>query len=268
MQGPGGSVKYVTKSCKVDGCTNQSKKNGLCVRHGAKPKCMTEGCMTNAQDVKSGLCYKHGGGVRKVMFDGPGCRSSSTSTRLPTNPAVPRHKSPCRIGGCSTNVKARGLCVKHGAYGPCVAIGCISFAQLRGVCAKHGGARKRNICSREGCSTNANTRGLCWKHGQKRTCTIEGCPTVAHARGFCRKHGGGAAAPSLPQVEQLPVPAPPQGIPAPPPHHNRGRPCNGGEPDLLGSGAGDPRTDAPPGPAAASRLPITAIITDARVPLR
>ena len=47
----GGKVKL----CSSEGCTNHSKKGGVCMRHGAKFKqCVTEGCTNGA--INGGVC--------------------------------------------------------------------------------------------------------------------------------------------------------------------------------------------------------------------
>ena len=47
------------KRCSREGCTNQARKGGVCVRHGAKVKqCSNEGCANIA--VKGGVCWRHG----------------------------------------------------------------------------------------------------------------------------------------------------------------------------------------------------------------
>jgi hypothetical protein len=49
--------------CSVEGCTNHSKRGGVCIKHGAKKKrCSTEGC-TN-QVIKGGVCKRHGAKVK------------------------------------------------------------------------------------------------------------------------------------------------------------------------------------------------------------
>ena len=45
--------------CKTEGCTNQAQARGVCINHGAKHKrCNSEGCMNQAQT--GGVCVKHG----------------------------------------------------------------------------------------------------------------------------------------------------------------------------------------------------------------
>eukprot|EP00984_Skeletonema_dohrnii_P000300 scaffold96_cov77-Skeletonema_dohrnii-CCMP3373.AAC.5 len=52
--------KYA-KMCSAEGCSNQAKKGGVCIRHGAKVKvkrCSSEGCTNQAQN--GGVCCRHG----------------------------------------------------------------------------------------------------------------------------------------------------------------------------------------------------------------
>ena len=47
--------KQYLYTCTHDGCANQARKGGVCIRHGAKPKtCSHEGCAKNA--LKGGGC--------------------------------------------------------------------------------------------------------------------------------------------------------------------------------------------------------------------
>ena len=47
-----------TKCCKHEGCTNQSKVNHLCFRHGEKKICKHNGC-TNIAKCAAGVCTRH-----------------------------------------------------------------------------------------------------------------------------------------------------------------------------------------------------------------
>ncbi len=52
------------KNCCVEGCTNFSKKNNVCIKHGAKvPRklCAVENC--NKQAQRGNVCIKHGAKV-------------------------------------------------------------------------------------------------------------------------------------------------------------------------------------------------------------
>jgi len=49
------------KRCSSEGCNNQAKKGGVCIKHGAKyirKRCSSEGCKNIA--VKGGVCRRHG----------------------------------------------------------------------------------------------------------------------------------------------------------------------------------------------------------------
>ena len=76
----------VWKKCSVIGCANISKRNGVCVRHGARPKlCSRDGCTNDAR--RGGLCQRHGGKSKM-----------------------------CSREGCTTAARKAGLCQKHGGY--------------------------------------------------------------------------------------------------------------------------------------------------------
>ncbi len=51
--------KKKTKRCSRDGCINQAKRGGVCVKHGAKVKrCSSVGCTNQAK--RGGVCRRHG----------------------------------------------------------------------------------------------------------------------------------------------------------------------------------------------------------------
>eukprot|EP00985_Skeletonema_marinoi_P008050 scaffold3586_cov115-Skeletonema_marinoi.AAC.6 len=53
------------KLCSSEGCTNQAKQGGVCIKHGAKAKlCSSEGC-TNVV-VKGGVCIRHGAAINTL----------------------------------------------------------------------------------------------------------------------------------------------------------------------------------------------------------
>jgi len=77
--------------CNVDGCENQPKKNGVCVKHGAVMKrCNVNGCEN--QSVKNGVCRKHGAVVNQKR---------------------------CSVDGCENGAVKNGVCVKHSAQYTC-----------------------------------------------------------------------------------------------------------------------------------------------------
>ena len=86
-----GLVKTQRSTCSAVGCSNVSKKKGVCRKHGGADKCNISGCSTNA--VARGVCIKHGA------------------------------NGLCSAQGCTTNANRRGVCVKHGAKGLCSAQG-------------------------------------------------------------------------------------------------------------------------------------------------
>jgi hypothetical protein len=53
-------LKHQRRYCRVEGCQRIVKSQGLCQRHGAKPKnCKVEGCIKQAQGNFDGMCKAH-----------------------------------------------------------------------------------------------------------------------------------------------------------------------------------------------------------------
>jgi hypothetical protein len=126
--------KYVRYECSADGCTNQVRSGGVCVRHGAKVKlCSSEGCPNRAR--KGGVCIRHGATV--IL---------------------------CSSAGCTNIVVKGGVCVRHGAkLKRCSSEGCTNNVVKGGVCVRHGA--KVKLCSSAGCTNYARRRGVCRSHG-------------------------------------------------------------------------------------------------------
>eukprot|EP00977_Amphora_coffeiformis_P006386 scaffold1361_cov165-Amphora_coffeaeformis.AAC.8 len=54
------ALKHKRRFCKINGCERIVKSQGLCQRHGAKPrKCKMEGCSKQAQGNFDGMCKSH-----------------------------------------------------------------------------------------------------------------------------------------------------------------------------------------------------------------
>jgi len=53
-------VKHKRRYCKIPGCSSIVKSQGLCQRHGAKPRmCKVDGCAKQAQGNFDGMCKSH-----------------------------------------------------------------------------------------------------------------------------------------------------------------------------------------------------------------
>jgi hypothetical protein len=53
-------LKHKRRYCRTVGCTRIVKSQGLCQRHGAKPRqCRVEGCLKQAQGNFDGMCKSH-----------------------------------------------------------------------------------------------------------------------------------------------------------------------------------------------------------------
>lgn len=105
----GASVKI----CSHEGCTNQSIRDGVCIKHGAKrasaKTCSHEGCTSIAK--KGGVCVRHG--------------------------ATP-YRYICSHEGCTKHARKGGVCILHGAHvKPCTHEGCPNQAVRAGFCKRH-----------------------------------------------------------------------------------------------------------------------------------
>ena len=95
--------------------------------------------------------------------------------------AAVKVKAPlCCFEGCNNQIRAGGVCSRHGAKQTrtCSKKGCTKQAQLRGVCVAHGARTKR--CSHARCTKQVVRGGKCKDHaGPVETfhgsCSIEGC---------------------------------------------------------------------------------------------
>ena len=56
------------KRCASEGCTNLSRKGGVCIKHEAKEtRCSSDGCTNRA--VKGGVCVKHGAKLKRCSSE-------------------------------------------------------------------------------------------------------------------------------------------------------------------------------------------------------
>lgn len=107
------------RKCRIEGCLNTERADGLCLRHGGRltrgeariKVCRHEGCTKVAQ--VGGVCVRHG--ARKKL---------------------------CRVEGCTNQVQNRGLCKRHGAkVRVCTHEGCAKQVERGGFCVRHGAQR-------------------------------------------------------------------------------------------------------------------------------
>eukprot|EP00729_Bicosta_minor_P005649 gene5649-biopygen2162 len=176
---------HCREPCLIDGCTTKAHSRGLCGKHGANGKCVTMGCVTNAQK-RGGHCFAH---KKKVACAHPDC----STPLVPGKGVCVKHGAHgiCTAWGCKTNARKgmKGHCFKHFKdKATCSASDCSNVVAARGLCKKHGA---RGFCSTAGCDTGAVKDGLCRKHGAKKICTFNDCTTAAYSRGLCARHGGG-----------------------------------------------------------------------------
>ena len=73
----------------------------------------------------------------------------------------------CSNEGCANQVRAGGVCIRHGAkVKVCSTDGCNNNIKQGGVCLRHGA--KVKLCSHEGCTNYAKKKGVCWSHGANK----------------------------------------------------------------------------------------------------
>eukprot|EP00729_Bicosta_minor_P025247 gene25247-biopygen5745 len=180
-KGKGGGEGKNAKVCSVGGCSNTVYSRGLCKHHGLKP-CSVEGCTTKA--LARGLCSKHGGTGKCVTM---GCVTNAQ--KRGGHCGKHSKKAACAHPNCSTPlIVGKGVCTKHGAFGICTAWGCKTnaCAGKKGHCKKH--SKDKATCSASDCSNGVAARGLCRTHGARGfyKCSTSDCSNavVAHTRPF------------------------------------------------------------------------------------
>ena len=95
-------------------------------------------------------------------------------------------ESLCKIYECTTSVRSKDLCAKHGAYvRKCETERCENASQCDGKCYRHGGKKR---CSMQGCRRFARSKGKCMAHSEKVKCKINCCLSNAVTNGKCKKH--------------------------------------------------------------------------------
>lgn len=101
---------FTDGKCSVDGCENKARRNGLCVRHGAKHlRCTVDGCENQRRN--NGVCRRHGADIKRLL---------------------------CTVQDCENQRLKNGLCFKHGGKKlPCTVQDCTSYQQKNKLCYKH-----------------------------------------------------------------------------------------------------------------------------------
>ncbi len=80
-------------------------------------------------------------------------------------------------------VKVKALCCFEG---------CNNQIRAGGVCSRHG-TKQIRTCSKEGCTKQAQSRGVCAAHGAKtKLCSHERCTKQVVRGGKCKDHAGPA----------------------------------------------------------------------------
>ena len=127
------------------------------IAHMSLPACYFKGCSRQAVDA-SCKCFIH------------------------------KYRSLCKVAGCSSQVFARSLCVKHGGKRGCSIPDCTQKPRVGNLCQNHGGISSRKMCNQANCPKFAQTSGYCSAHGGGKRCEMEKCSTHARKGGLCKRH--------------------------------------------------------------------------------
>ena len=160
--------KQARKLCSHKACTSYARRNGVCVKHGAKSAvkyCSHRKCSNIA--VKGGVCRRHGARVIRKICTHKGCDNWAQKGGVCQKHGA--KKKTCKRKGCNKTVQSGGLCRMHGATKKtCKRKGCTNYVQQKGgVCRKHGRKLPSDICSYVGCTKWVQKGGLCASHGRK-----------------------------------------------------------------------------------------------------
>ncbi|OQS05081.1 kinesin, partial [Thraustotheca clavata] len=109
-------------------CHNQVFARNLCVRHGGKKPCLSEGCTGNARI--GNFCSRHGASTMK------------------------KH---CTEEGCTKVAHARQKCVRHGGGRRCRIEACEAHARNGGYCFRHSRLQAQGITLKERTDTTPPT---------------------------------------------------------------------------------------------------------------
>ena len=133
--------KWKKKTCSQEGCTNQVKNGGVCIRHGASWKkytCSNEGCVNQVKN--GGVCISHGAS-RTIKI----CTNERCNNQVRKGGVCIRHgakrtqkRKNCSREGCTNKTRKGGVCIRHGAKVTCSYEGCTNYVQIGGVCYRHG----------------------------------------------------------------------------------------------------------------------------------
>lgn len=79
------AIKHKRRYCREEGCTNIVKSQGLCQRHGAKPRmCKVENCSKQAQGNFDGMCKSHFKALKRATVPLPPPPSKRVMTKPPS----------------------------------------------------------------------------------------------------------------------------------------------------------------------------------------
>eukprot|EP00985_Skeletonema_marinoi_P022485 scaffold14389_cov151-Skeletonema_marinoi.AAC.2 len=183
-----------------EGCPNQAKRGGVCVRHGAKKKlCSSEG---SVKDAQIWLCKEECAiGMEQVASDAAvkdaqiiylmeecaldmGQRSSDAAAKdAPIMPSM--EECALSMGQQGRDATVRGVQTLPSKEECALGMG----LRRNYAAAKDAQTKPRDKCMHEECTNLAKKGGVCIRHGAKvKLCSSDGCTGPAKKRGLCRRH--------------------------------------------------------------------------------
>jgi len=212
------TTKHKRRYCRIEGCTKIVKSQGVCQRHGAKPrKCKIPGCVKQAQGNFHGMCKSHGRHklAPTTQQQISAMKDTTTTTTTTTHdvylmvnrpPKKQPSPPPCH-GDASQLVRMRTLYSRpvshqHPRSDPVRTLSeKITSSSSSSSCEpnhtepslsfKINNSTNRRICTVRGCAKVIKSQGVCQRHGAKPArCKIAGCAKQAQGgfAGMCKAH--------------------------------------------------------------------------------
>ena len=185
-------LKHKRRFCRVQGCQRIVKSQGVCQRHGAKPRsCKIAGCTKQAQGNYGGMCKAH---AREV---GEG-KKPATSKIGPEDSKKERNMKaqllPEPLSSQNTSVVTLSppmLPVVRGPPFDKVIAGVPVPKPKADGRASLKSRYARRICKVDGCYRVVKSQGVCQRHGARTVkCKVLGCNKQSQGShgGMCKAH--------------------------------------------------------------------------------
>ena len=188
------ALKHKRRFCSFVGCQRIVKSQGVCQRHGAKPRtCKIDGCTKQAQGNFNGMCKSHARQYN-VMKEKHTCAASNARpAKQASNAVVPGGD----VVPTAITIQAE-TSPKHTHYenSDSVRPNDTTSMVTRTISQPTSPSplthnKNRRVCQHEGCTSAIKSHGLCQRHGAvPARCKISGCAKQAQGsfHGMCKAH--------------------------------------------------------------------------------